>query len=105
VRAIPHEGGPTPGDGPDRVLRGSCLHNQAIHSLVSKRYPMERQEHDGCAGFRVVLAETGGRSSPAQEAFASYATCFGCNEPGPFSEGYLDKGTQGSLLMAFPARQ
>jgi hypothetical protein len=25
----------------------------------------------------------------------------GCNEPGPFSEGYLDRGTPGSLLMAF----
>src|SRR5262249_12733434 len=29
----------------------------------------------------------------------------GCNEPGPLSEGYLDKGTHGSLLMAFPARE
>src|SRR5436305_13902026 len=26
----------------------------------------------------------------------------GCNEPGPFSERYLDRGTPGSLLMAFP---
>jgi hypothetical protein len=33
------------------------------------------------------------------------AASVGCNEPGPFSEGYLDKGTQGSLPMAFPARE
>jgi hypothetical protein len=26
----------------------------------------------------------------------------GCNEPGPFPELYLDRGTPGSLLMAFP---
>ena len=26
----------------------------------------------------------------------------GCNEPGPFPERYLDGGTPGSLLMAFP---
>jgi formylglycine-generating enzyme required for sulfatase activity len=58
VRAIPHEGSPTPGDGTGRVLRGGCFHNWAIHCTVSKRYQMERQDHDGCIGFRVVLAET-----------------------------------------------
>jgi hypothetical protein len=31
--------------------------------------------------------------------------CSGCNEPGRFRKGHLDKGTQGSLLMAFPARE
>jgi formylglycine-generating enzyme required for sulfatase activity len=58
VRAIPQDGGPTPGDGPDRVLRGGCFHNWAIHCMVSKRYQMERQYHDGCIGFRVVMAKT-----------------------------------------------
>jgi len=43
VRAIPQGGG--------------CFHNWAIHCTVSKRYQMERQDHDGCVGFRVVLAE------------------------------------------------
>jgi formylglycine-generating enzyme len=57
VRAIPQDGRPTPGDGPDRVLRGGCCHNWAIHCGVSKRYQMERQYHDGCIGFRVVLAK------------------------------------------------
>ena len=44
VRAIPQVGG--------------CFHNWAIHCTVSKRYQMERQHHDGCVGFRVVLAES-----------------------------------------------
>src|SRR5215813_876455 len=30
------------------------------------------------------------------------AARFGCNEPGPSPERYLDRGTPGSLLMAFP---
>lgn len=58
VRAIPQDGSPTTGDGLDRVLRGGCFHNWAIHCTVSKRYQMERQYHDGCIGFRVVMAET-----------------------------------------------
>ena len=58
VRAIPQGGGPTPGDGPERVLRGGCFHNWAIHCTVSKRYQMERQYHDGCVGFRIVLVES-----------------------------------------------
>jgi formylglycine-generating enzyme required for sulfatase activity len=57
VRAIPPGGGPTVGDERERVLRGGCFHNWAIHCTVSKRYQMERQYHDGCIGFRVVLAE------------------------------------------------
>jgi hypothetical protein len=43
VLAIPPEGGPTPGDGRDRVLRGGCFHSKPIHGTVSKRYQMERQ--------------------------------------------------------------
>jgi formylglycine-generating enzyme required for sulfatase activity len=70
VRAIPPGGGPTVGDGPDRVLRGGCFDNWAIHCTVAKRYQMERQYHDGCIGFRVVLAQTWGRSSPVEEALA-----------------------------------
>jgi hypothetical protein len=58
VRAIPQGGSPTPGDGPNRALRRGCFHNCAIHCTVSKRYQMDRQYHDGCMGFRVVLAES-----------------------------------------------
>ena len=56
VRAIPAGGGPTLDDGTDRVLRGGCFHNWAVHCTVSKRYQMERQYHDGCVGFRAILA-------------------------------------------------
>jgi hypothetical protein len=58
VSVILRDGRPTTGDGPDRVLRGGCFHNWAIHCTVSKRYQMERQFHEGCTRFRVVLAET-----------------------------------------------
>jgi formylglycine-generating enzyme len=58
VGAIPPDGRPTPGGGAERVLRGGCFHNWAVHCTVSKRYQMERQYHDGCIGFRVVMAET-----------------------------------------------
>ena len=40
------------------VLRGGCFHNWVVHCTVSKRYQIERQYHDGCIGFRVVMAET-----------------------------------------------
>jgi formylglycine-generating enzyme required for sulfatase activity len=56
VAAIPADGSPNLRDGPDRVLRGGCFHNWAIHCTVSKRYAIGRQDHDGCIGFRVVLA-------------------------------------------------
>ena len=58
VSSIPHDGRPTSGEGPERVLRGGCFHNWAIHCTVSKRYQIERQYHDGCIGFRIVLAKT-----------------------------------------------
>ena len=42
-------------------------------------------------------------STPVPWRWRSHAARIrGCNEPGPFPEGYLDKGTPGSLLMAFP---
>jgi sulfatase modifying factor 1 len=58
VSSIPQDGNPTAGDGPERVLRGGCFHNWAIHCTVSKRYQIEKQYHDGCIGFRIVMAET-----------------------------------------------
>jgi formylglycine-generating enzyme required for sulfatase activity len=56
VAAIPADGSPNLRDGPDRVLRGGCFHNWAIHCTVSKRYEVGHQCHDGCIGFRVVMA-------------------------------------------------
>jgi hypothetical protein len=55
---FPHDGSPVFGLGPQRVLRGGCFHNWAIHCTVSKRYQIEKQFHDGCIGFRAVMAET-----------------------------------------------
>lgn len=44
------------GPGPDRVLRGGCFHNWAVHCSVSKRYEITSNAHDGCIGFRLVLS-------------------------------------------------
>jgi sulfatase modifying factor 1 len=56
VSRVPADGRPYLGDGPDRVLRGGCFHNSAVHCTVSKRYEIGHQFHDGCIGFRVVMA-------------------------------------------------
>jgi hypothetical protein len=51
VSVILRDGGPTTGDGLDRVLHGGCSHNWAIHCTISKRSRMERQFHEGRSGF------------------------------------------------------
>jgi formylglycine-generating enzyme required for sulfatase activity len=56
VARIPVDGRAHLGESAERVLRGGCFHNWAIHCTVSKRYQIERQYHDGCIGFRPVLA-------------------------------------------------
>ena len=56
VADIPRDGTPLVGPGDERVLRGGCFHNWAIHCTVSKRYQIERQYYDGCIGFRLVLS-------------------------------------------------
>ena len=55
VARIPADGRPLLENGPDRVLRGGCFHNWAIHCTVSKRYQIAREFHDGCVGFRLVF--------------------------------------------------
>src|SRR5262245_13277211 len=57
VRPITTDGTPYDGPGDDRVLRGGCFHNWAMHCTVSKRYDIARDFHDGCIGVRVVLAD------------------------------------------------
>jgi formylglycine-generating enzyme required for sulfatase activity len=42
--------------GPERVLRGDCFHNWAIHCMVTKRYQIDRAYKDGCIGFRLALS-------------------------------------------------
>lgn len=56
VRVIPADGRAFADDGAERLLRGGCFHNWAIHCTVSKRYQIERDYHDGCIGFRLVLS-------------------------------------------------
>lgn len=56
VDAIPTDSSPFAGPGFERVLRGGCFHNGAIHCTVSKRYEIGHIYHDGCIGFRLALA-------------------------------------------------
>jgi formylglycine-generating enzyme len=55
VAVIPRDGTPYRGPGEERVLRGGCFHNWAVHCTVSKRYEIGEMFHDGCIGFRLVL--------------------------------------------------
>jgi sulfatase modifying factor 1 len=52
-----------PGDGTacleqssERVLRGGCFHNWAMHCTTTKRYEIGQQYKDPCIGFRLVLS-------------------------------------------------
>ncbi len=53
---IPRDGAAYEGEGEDRVLRGGCHHNWAIHCTVHKRYAITSTAHDGCIGFRIALS-------------------------------------------------
>ena len=57
VGSIPANGMPYAGPGEQRVLRGGCFHNWAMHCTVSKRYEIEHDCHDGCIGFRLVFSD------------------------------------------------
>jgi formylglycine-generating enzyme required for sulfatase activity len=56
VRQIPEDGSPFVSEADERVLRGGCFHNWAIHCTVFKRYEIGHRFHDGCIGFRLVLS-------------------------------------------------
>lgn len=58
IDAVPRDGSPWLGASPDRRLRGGCHHNWEIHCTVSFRYGIAQDAHDGCIGFRLVLAPT-----------------------------------------------
>jgi len=55
VAAIPSDGRPFTGAADERVLRGGCFHNWAIHCTASKRYEIAHDYRDGCIGFRLVM--------------------------------------------------
>lgn len=56
VCKIPADGTPCRTENPERVLRGGCHHNWAIHCTVYKRYAIVPNAADGCIGFRVAAS-------------------------------------------------
>jgi formylglycine-generating enzyme required for sulfatase activity len=56
TESIPCDGTAFVGPAAERVLRGGCFHNWAVHCTVSKRYEIGREYHDGCIGFRLVFS-------------------------------------------------
>ncbi|HTM24902.1 MAG TPA: SUMF1/EgtB/PvdO family nonheme iron enzyme [Vicinamibacterales bacterium] len=58
IDSVPLDGTPWAGPGSDRRLRGGCHHNWDIHCTVLFRYGIDREAHDGCIGFRLVLGAT-----------------------------------------------
>jgi len=58
VSRIPADGTAYDGPSDERVLRGGCFHNWAIHCTVSKRYAIAPDFHDGCISIRLVLGQS-----------------------------------------------
>ena len=56
IDAVAFDGTPWLGRSTQRRLRGGCNHNWDIHCTVWFRYGIEQDAHDGCIGFRLVLA-------------------------------------------------
>lgn len=56
IGEVPADGRAWHGDGSDRRLCGGCHHNWDLHCTVSWRYGISKEAHDGCIGFRLVLA-------------------------------------------------
>jgi formylglycine-generating enzyme required for sulfatase activity len=57
LEALPSNAGPSLGPGSERRLRGGCHHNWDLHCRVWWRYGIDPDFHDGCIGFRLVLAK------------------------------------------------
>lgn len=53
---VPPDGTAYQGPGDERRLRGGCHHNWSLHCTVWWRYGITPDAHDGCIGFRLVLA-------------------------------------------------
>jgi formylglycine-generating enzyme len=53
---IPRDGSPCLEESTDRVLRGGCYHNFAMHCTVMKRYAINPDSKDPCIGFRLALS-------------------------------------------------
>jgi formylglycine-generating enzyme required for sulfatase activity len=57
LESVPLDGSAYIDAGTERRLRGGCHHNWDLHCRVWWRYGIESDFHDGCIGFRLVLAE------------------------------------------------
>jgi formylglycine-generating enzyme required for sulfatase activity len=53
---IPKDGSPCLETSADRVLRGGCFHNWAVHCTATKRYEIMPEYKDPCISFRLVLS-------------------------------------------------
>lgn len=53
---IPKDGSPSLEKSTERVLRGGCFHNWAVHCTTIKRYQIMPEYKDPCIGFRLVLS-------------------------------------------------
>ncbi len=56
INKTPKDGSPCVEKNSDRVLRGGCFHNWAIHCTSTKRYSIMQEYKDPCIGFRLVLS-------------------------------------------------
>jgi hypothetical protein len=63
IESIPRDGSPCVGTGNERVLRGGCFHNWAVHCTVWKRYEIAHDYSDEAIGFRLVLSIESGQDS------------------------------------------
>lgn len=56
ISKIPADGSPFTHETSERVLRGGCFHNWAIHCTSTKRYAIGPECKDPCISFRLVLS-------------------------------------------------
>ncbi|HMI05847.1 MAG TPA: formylglycine-generating enzyme family protein [Pedobacter sp.] len=56
IDKIPDDGTPYLEGNNERVLRGGCHHNWAVHCTVSKRYAITPEAKDECIGFRIAMS-------------------------------------------------
>ena len=56
LSSVPTDGSSYGGPGNERRLRGGSHQNWDLHCRVWWRYGIQQDAHDGCLGFRIVLA-------------------------------------------------
>ncbi len=56
IHKIPQDGTPCVEESGERVLRGGCHHNWAVHCTSSKRYAIVADAKDECIGFRIAAS-------------------------------------------------